>query len=82
MRSCERSSRAIDVVLRRRTQNRSQFVFTKLKNGREATFWQTAATSRKARPRVTVPSDKTVSVLDTREVPVPFRQARHHHGPT
>ena len=39
VRSCERRGVAIDLVLDRRQENRSQFVFTRLKGGREAIFW-------------------------------------------
>jgi hypothetical protein len=51
VRSCSRRGPAVDLVLDRYRENRSQFVFTVLRTGREAIFWQTARTTRKARPR-------------------------------
>jgi hypothetical protein len=50
-----RRGAAIDLVLDRGRENRSQFVFTRAR-GREMIFWQSARTSRQARPNVTVPS--------------------------
>lgn len=41
---------AIDLVLDRYRENRSQFVVTTLQGGREGIFWQTAKTTRKTRP--------------------------------
>jgi hypothetical protein len=57
VRSCLRRGVAIDLVLDRPRQNRSQLVFTRLpgQGGREAIFWQTARTTAKARPGVRVP---------------------------
>lgn len=51
VRSCTRRGPAVDLVLDRGRENRSQFVFTVLRNGREAIFWQSPRTTRKARPR-------------------------------
>lgn len=51
VRSCTRRGPAVDLVLDRGRENRSQFVFTVLRTGREAIFWQSARTTRKARPR-------------------------------
>ncbi len=51
VRSCARRGPAVDLVLDRARENRSQFVFTVLRTGREAIFWQSARTTRKARPR-------------------------------
>jgi hypothetical protein len=73
VRSCERRGVAIDLVLDRRKESRSQFIFTRLKGGREAIFWQSARTTRTARPSVRLPgrrasglSDFTI-LVDTRE---------------
>jgi hypothetical protein len=41
-------------VLDRTRENRSQFVFTRAK-GRDMIFWQSARTSKQARPNVRVP---------------------------
>jgi hypothetical protein len=55
VRSCVRRGAAIDLVLDRGRENRSQFVFTRAR-GREVIFWQSARTARQARPGVTTPS--------------------------
>jgi hypothetical protein len=73
VRSCVRRGPAIDLVLARPRENRSQLVFTRLRNGREAIFWQTARTNRQARPGLRVPSRRASGwpvlriVVDTRE---------------
>lgn len=55
VRSCTRRGAAIDLVLDRGRENRSQFVFTRAR-GREAIFWQSARTARQARPGVSTPT--------------------------
>ena len=55
VRVCQRRGAAVDLVLDRSRENRSQFVFTKAR-GRDVIFWQSARTSRQARPSVTVPT--------------------------
>ncbi len=73
VRACERRGRAVDLVLARSRENRSQFVFVTLKNGREAIFWQTARTARQARPGVRIPARRASGwarltiVADSRE---------------
>src|SRR5438445_10247324 len=42
VRSCVRRGVAVDLVLDRPRENRSQLVFTTLQGGREGIFWQTA----------------------------------------
>ena len=69
--SCVRRGVAIDLVLDRGRENRSQFVFTKAR-GREVVFWQSARTRKQARPSVSVPSPRASGhqldiVVDTRE---------------
>ncbi len=72
VRSCERRGAAIDLVLERGRENRSQFVLT-FARGREAIFWQTARTTRQARPRVRLPTaragghDRFTVLVDIRE---------------
>jgi len=56
VRSCVRRGVAVDLVLDRQRENRSQIVFTTLKGGREGIFWQTARTTRKTRPGLLVPT--------------------------
>lgn len=72
VRSCVRRGVAIDLVLDRARENRSQFVVTTLKGGREGIFWQTAKTSRKTRPGMRLPSRRSAAgeleiIVDTRE---------------
>jgi hypothetical protein len=73
VRSCTRRGAAVDLVLDRALRSRSQFVFTHLKNGREAVFWQTPKTTRAARPGVRLPGRRASGIealeilVDTRE---------------
>lgn len=70
---CERRGVAVELVLDRGRENRSQFVFTRLAGGREAIFWQTSKTNRASRPGVRVPGRRASSLtefeicVDTRE---------------
>ncbi len=81
VRSCVRRGPAIDLVLARARENRSQLVFGKLKNGREAIFWQTPKTTRRARPGVRIPTRRASGwpvlpvLVDTRER-YPYRFTR------
>lgn len=69
---CRRRGSAIDLVLDRRVNARSQFVFTTSK-GREIILWQTAKVTRKARPGARVPKRRASGLkewqitVDTRE---------------
>jgi hypothetical protein len=80
VRACVRRGQAVDLVLDRGRENRSQIVFTTIK-GREGIFWQTPKTTRQARPAVRVPArrasgTKDLSIaVDTRER-YPFRFSR------
>jgi hypothetical protein len=72
VRSCVRRGVAIDLVLDRSRENRSQLVITTLKGGREGIFWQTAKTTRKTRPGMRLPTKRSAAgaldvVVDTRE---------------
>lgn len=73
VRSCVRRGPAVDLVLARARENRSQLVFTRLRTGREAIFWQTPKTTRQARPGLRVPTRRAAGwpvlhvVVDTRE---------------
>jgi hypothetical protein len=64
VRSCVRRGAAIDLVLDRGRENRSQIVFTRIRGGRQAIFWQTARTSKQARPNVAVPTARASGVAD------------------
>lgn len=55
--SCARRGAAIDLILDRGRENRSQIVFTKAR-GRDMIFWQSARTARQARPNVSVPTQR------------------------
>ncbi|TDE89181.1 hypothetical protein EXU48_20860 [Occultella glacieicola] len=73
VRSCRRRGAAIDLVLERSRENRSQLVLTRIKGGREAVFWQTARTAKQARPAVSIPTARAGGpagleiVVDSRE---------------
>jgi hypothetical protein len=72
VRSCVRRGVAVDLVLERARENRSQLVFTKIQGGREGIFWQTARTAKKTRPGLRVPTRRAAGqaleiVVDTRE---------------
>jgi hypothetical protein len=72
VRSCVRRGVAVDLVLDRARENRSQFVFTTLKGGRRGIFWQSARTARKTRPGLRLPTARSAAgpleiVVDTRE---------------
>ncbi len=72
VRSCTRRGVAVDLVLDRARENRSQLVFTKLAGGREGIFWQSPRTNRKTRPGLRVPTRRAAGralhvVVDTRE---------------
>ncbi len=64
VRSCVRRGAAVDLVLDRGRENRSQFVFTRIRGGRSAIFWQTARTQKQARPAVAVPTARASGVAD------------------
>jgi ERCC4 domain len=73
VRSCQRRGVAIDLVLDRPRENRSQLVFTRIQGGREGIFWQSARTTRQARPGIRVPRRRAAELahltilVDTRE---------------
>jgi hypothetical protein len=61
VRSCERRGAAIDLVLDRSRENRSQIVFTRIRGGRQAVFWQTPRTAKQARPNVGLPTSRSAA---------------------
>lgn len=72
VKSCVRRGVAIDLVLDRSRESRSQFVVTTLRGGREGIFWQTTNTTRKTRPGMRLPTRRSAAgvvevVVDTRE---------------
>jgi hypothetical protein len=77
IRHCERRGKAIDLTLDRGRNNRSQFIFTDphpgRAGGRRMIFWQTARTTRRARPGQRAPIRRASGLrsltieIDTRE---------------
>jgi hypothetical protein len=63
VRSCVRRGAAIDLVLDRGRENRSQLVLTHAR-GRETIFWQTARTAKQARPAVATPAARASAVRE------------------
>lgn len=72
IRSCVRRGAAIDLILERGRENRSQLVYTKAR-GRDMVFWQSPRTRKQSRPNVTTPTARAAGVagleiiVDTRE---------------
>jgi hypothetical protein len=64
VRSCRRRGIAVDLVLARGREQRSQFVFTTVRGGRPAVFWQTAKTARAARPGARMPARRAAAQAD------------------
>ena len=63
LRSCVRRGAAIDLILDRGRENRSQIVFTKAR-GRDAVFWQSPRTRKQARPNVTTPTARAAGICE------------------
>src|SRR2546423_5258203 len=63
LRSCVRRGAAIDLVLDRGRENRSQIVFTKAR-GRDAVFWQSPRTRKQARPNVATPTARAAGICE------------------
>lgn len=61
VRSCVRRGAAIDLVLDRGRENRSQLVFTTAR-GRQAVFWQSPRTRKQARPNVSTPTARAAGI--------------------
>jgi hypothetical protein len=64
VRACVRRGPAIDLVLDRSRENRSQFVFTRIRVGREAIFWQSPRTAKQARPGVRLPTARAAGLAE------------------
>jgi hypothetical protein len=77
IRSCVRRGAAVDLVLDRGRENRSQIVFTEpapgRAKGRPMIFWQTSRTARRARPGQRVPT-RRASELDELTIAVDSRE--------
>lgn len=61
VRSCVRRGAAIDLVLDRGREHRSQFVFTTAR-GREVVFWQSPRTAKQSRPGVRRPTARAAGI--------------------
>ncbi len=61
LRSCQRRGAAIDVIVQRSRENRSQLVFTTAR-GRDAVFWQSPRSRKQARPDVRTPTARAHGV--------------------
>jgi ERCC4 domain len=71
VRSCVKRGPAIDLVVDRARENRSQLVLARAR-GREMIFWQSPRTAKQARPAVTLPTRRASGqvleiVVDSRE---------------
>lgn len=64
VRRCVKRGAAIELVLDRKRESRSQFVLTHVRGGREAIFWQTARTTKQARPRAALPRARSGGMQD------------------
>jgi ERCC4 domain len=64
VRSCVRRGAAIDLILDRARENRSQFVMTRIRGDREAIFWQSPRTVKQARPNVSTPKGRAHGITE------------------
>ena len=79
---CQRRGVAVDLLLDRKRESRSQFVFTRIAGGREGIFWQTRKVATTARPGARIPGRRIsdlpgpiMILVDTREH-YPYRFAK------
>ena len=79
LRSCARRGAAIDLVLDRGRENRSQIVFTKAR-GRDAVFWQSPRTRKQARPNVTTPTARAAGIAELEIVVDSHEQYAYRFG--
>jgi hypothetical protein len=63
VRACVRRGAAIDLILDRGRENRSQIVYTTAR-GREVVFWQSPRTRKQARPKVATPAARAAALAD------------------
>src|SRR5450631_2545025 len=79
LRSCVRRGAAIDLVLDRGRESRSQIVFTRAR-GRDAVFWQSARTRKQARPDVTIPTARAAGIAELEIVVDSHEQYAYRFG--
>lgn len=77
LRSCARRGAAIDLILDRGRENRSQIVFTTAR-GREVVFWQSPRTRKQARPQVRTPSARAAGIVQLEIVVDSHEQYAYH----
>jgi hypothetical protein len=77
LRSCTRRGAAIDLVLDRGRENRSQIVFTTAR-GREAVFWQSPRTRKQARPNVRTPGARAAGITELEVLVDSHEQYAYH----
>jgi hypothetical protein len=77
LRSCARRGAAIDLVVDRGRENRSQIVFTQAR-GRQAVFWQSPRTRKQARPNVRTPSARAAGITELEIVVDSHEQYAYH----
>ena len=63
VRSCVRRGAAVDLVLDRGRENRSQLVVASVR-GRQVIFWQTSRTTKQARPGVSAPTARAARLAE------------------
>ena len=79
LRSCVRRGAAIDLILDRARENRSQLVFTKAR-GRDAVFWQSPRTRKQSRPNVRTPTARAAGIPDLEIVADSHEQYPYRFG--
>ena len=79
LRVCIRRGAAIDLVLDRGRENRSQIVFTRAR-GRDAVFWQSPRTRKQARPNVTTPTARAAGIAELEIVVDSHEQYAYRFG--
>ena len=79
LRSCARRGAAIDVVLDRSRESRSQIVFTKAR-GRDVVFWQSPRTRKQARPNVRTPTARASGIAELEIVVDSHEQYAYRFG--
>ena len=79
LRSCVRRGAAIDLILDRGRENRSQLVFTTAR-GRNAVFWQSPRTRKQARPDVRTPTARAAGIADLEIVADSHEQYPYRFG--
>jgi len=72
LRSCVRRGAAIDLILDRGRENRSQIVFTTAR-GRDVVFWQSPRTRKQSRPNVRTPGIPILEIVVDSHEQYPYR---------